>query len=264
LAKSIPRQLSRLTKEKSVGATLAVARTAMDTNRSREEEKTTERLTASKILFENRGDAGRKLAAELASYAQQKVVVLAIPNGGVPLAVEVATALGAELDVLICRKFALPMNPEGGLGAVADDGTVIINEDVIKKDGISREQLEYEANEVKANIKQRSLKYKGERVPVRLTGKTVIIVDDGLASGITMAVAVEAVKHRRPKDLIVAIPVASAAGFDRVSHVTGKIVTMAVAAMSQYYLADFFRNWRDVSDEEVVMMLDKWRRNHSF
>jgi putative phosphoribosyl transferase len=228
------------------------------------EENTTERLTAPKILFENRSDAGRKLALELAGYANQKVVVLAIPNGGVPLAIEVASALQAELDILVCRKFALPMNPEGGLGAVADDGTVIINEDVIEKDGISREQLEFEANEVKTNIKQRSLKYRGEGRPARLTGKTAIIVDDGLASGITMTVAVESVKHRRPKELIVAIPIASVRGFDRVSQVAGKVVTLAIAGMVQYYLADFYRNWRDISDDEVVMALEQWRRRHSF
>jgi putative phosphoribosyl transferase len=156
------------------------------------------------------------------------------------------------------------MNPEGGLGAVADDGTVIINESVVIKDGISREQLEYEADQVKTNIKQRSLKYKGEGLPARLTGKTAIIVDDGLASGITMAVAVESVKHRRPGDLIVAIPVASGSGYDRVSQVAAKIVTLAIARMTQFYMADFYRNWRDISDEEIVFTIKQWRKRHSF
>jgi putative phosphoribosyl transferase len=191
-------------------------------------------------------------------------VVLAIPNGGVPIAIEVANALQADLDILICRKLALPMNPEGGLGAVADDGTVIINEDVILKDGISREQLDYEAEQVKSNIRNRSLKYRGENLPVRLTGKTAIIVDDGLASGITMTVAVESVKHRRPRELVVAIPVASATGYKRVANVAGKIVTMAVASMAKYYLADFFRNWRDITDDEVLLMLEQWRRRRNY
>jgi putative phosphoribosyl transferase len=185
--------------------------------------------------------------------------VLAIPNGGVPIAMEVARSLQAEMDVLVCRKLALPMNPEGGLGAVADDGTVIINEDIIRKDGISREQLEYEAEQVKDNVKKRSLKYRGEGMPVRLAGKTAIIVDDGLASGITMTVAVESVKHRRPKELVVAIPVASAAGYHRVAQTGVKIVTMAVASMARYYLADFFRNWRDIGDNEILLLLEQWR-----
>ncbi len=224
----------------------------------------TEQLTASKILFENRLDAGRKLAAELTGFADQKVVVLAIPNGGVPLAMEVASALHADLDIIVCRKLALPMNPEGGLGAVADDGTSILNEDIIKRDGISQEQLEYETNQVKINVKQRSLRYRGERLPPRLTGKAAIIVDDGLASGITMTVAVESVKHRFPQEIVVAVPVASTAGYKRVTGVASRIVTCAIATMPKFYLADFYRNWRDISDDEVVHSLEMWRKRHSF
>jgi putative phosphoribosyl transferase len=185
--------------------------------------------------------------------------VLAIPNGGIPLAIEVTTALHADLDIIVCRKLALPMNPEGGLGAVADDGTSILNEDVILKDGISREQIEYESNQIKLNIKQRSLRYKGEIPPLRLTGKVAIIVDDGLASGITMTVAVEAVKHRRPKEIVVAVPVASATGFKRVSNVA-QVVTCAVASMPKFYLADFYRNWRDINDDEAIHSLERWRQ----
>src|SRR5271157_4647284 len=173
----------------------------------------TESLTASKILFENRSDAGRKLAAELGDYLNKKVVVLAIPNGGVPLAMEIAEAFKADLDILVCRKLALPMNPEGGLGAVAGDGTYILNEDVVQKDGISRAQIEYESAQLKANVKQRSLRYKGESISPTLTGKIAILVDDGLASGITMAVAVESTRHRRPQEIVVAVPVSSARGY---------------------------------------------------
>jgi putative phosphoribosyl transferase len=219
-------------------------------------------LTEAKILFENRRDAGRKLAAELTGYSNQPAVVLAIPNGGVPLAMEVASALNADLDIIVCRKLSLPLNPEGGLGAVADDGTIILNEDVIEKDGLSREQLEYEAEKVKVNVKQRSLKYKGSRPAPRLTGKTAIIVDDGLASGITMTVAVESVKHRRPKEVVVAVPVAFMSGYRRASKVADRVVTCAVANMSKFYLADFYQNWRDISDDEILLSLEQWRRRH--
>lgn len=224
----------------------------------------TEQLAASRILFENRLDAGRKLAAELTVFANRKTVILAIPNGGLPIAMEVAYCLNADLDVIICRKFALPMNPEGGLGAVADDGTSILNKDVIQRDGISQEQLEYETNQVKASIKERRLRYRGEHLPRRLTGKTAIIIDDGLASGITMTVAVESTKHRYPEEIIVAVPVASATGYNRVKSVASKIVTCAIANMPRFYLADFYRNWRDISDDEVVHSLDIWRKRHSF
>jgi putative phosphoribosyl transferase len=220
-------------------------------------------LSESKVLFQNRADAGRKLAAELTDYINQKVVVLAIPNGGVAIAVEVANALKADLEVIVVRKLALPLNPEGGLGAVADDGTSILNEDVISRDGLSREQIEYEAEKVKANVKQRSLRYMGEGPRSRLTGKTAVIVDDGLASGITMTVAVESVRHRRPKEIIVAVPVASATGYSRAAKVANRVVTCAVAKMPKFYLADFYHNWRDIGDDAVSHALDQWRQRHS-
>jgi putative phosphoribosyl transferase len=223
----------------------------------------TEQLTESKILFENRADAGRKLAAELTGYANQPCVILAIPNGGVALGIEVARALKAELDFVICRKLALPMNPAGGLGAVADDGTTVINQDVAVRDGISTEQIEFELAQIKANIKLRVAKYRGEGLPCRLTGKTAIIVDDGLASGITMAVAVESVRHRHPKQIVVAVPLASATGFKRASSAANRVVTCAISSQLKFYLADFYRHWQDISDAEVVRSLDLWRKQQN-
>lgn len=223
-----------------------------------------EYLTVPRVIFENRADAGHKLAAGLTEYSKQKVVVLAIPNGGVPLAIQVADSLNSELDVIVCRKLSLPMNQEGGLGAVADDGTAIINEDIIKNDGISAAQIEHEMNQVKTNIRERSLLYKGSALSPRMTGKIAIIVDDGLASGITMSVAVQAVRHRGPKKVVVAVPVASLTGYNRVNNVADSIFIFAVAKMKEFYLADFFKNWRDVSDQEVVHYLEQWRRRQMF
>lgn len=189
-------------------------------------------------------------------------MVLAIPNGGIPVAIEVANALNADLEVIVVRKLALPLNPGGGLGAVADDGTSILNEDIIRKDGLSREQIEYESAQVKANVKQRSLKYRGDKPRLRLAGKTAIIVDDGLASGITMAVAVESVKHRRPEEVVAAVPVASATGYGRAAKVADRVITCATAIMPQFFLADFFRHWQDLGDEAVIHSLEQWRRRH--
>lgn len=226
-------------------------------------EITGEYLKAAKILFENRAEAGQKLAAGLAEYANQKVVVLAIPNGGVPLALQVASSLNAEFDIIICRKISLPVNPGGGLGALADDGTTVIDKEVMQKDGISPEQIEYEIAQIKANIRERKLLYKGAAVAPRLTGKTAIIVDDGLASGITMSVAVEAVRHRRPRQIVAAVPLASATGYNRVNKLADRVVSCAVAQLKQFYLADFYKNWRDVSDQEVVHYLEQWRLRRS-
>ncbi len=156
------------------------------------------------------------------------------------------------------------MNPEGGLGAVADDGTTVINQDVAVRDGISGEQIEFEVAQIKANIKLRTKKYRGESLSSRLTGKTAIIVDDGLASGITMSVAVESVKHRCPRQIIAAVPLSSATGFKRASSAANRVVTCAVSSQSKFYLADFYRNWRDVSDEEVMRALEQWRKRNTF
>ncbi len=216
-------------------------------------------LTTPRVIFETRHDAGRQLAAELSEYGDQSVVVLAIPNGGVPVALEVAGALKADLDVIVCRKIPIPLAPEGGFGAIADDGTMILNEAAVKRTGLSREQINYEAGKVRAEIKQRSLQYKIDRLPIRLGNRTVIIIDDGMASGITMVTAVESVCHRHPKEIVVAVPRAPATAVDRVEKLADKVVTCATADVPKFHIADFYRYWHDLSDEDVIRYLNRWR-----
>ena len=213
-------------------------------------------------VFENRQDAGRQLAEKLGEYKDQSVVVLAIPNGGVPVALEVASALKADLDLIICRKIPLPLTPEGGFGACADDGTIILNEEIVKRVGLSRQQIEYEASKVRAEIKRRSLLHKGDRPLVGISGKIVILMDDGLASGITMMAAVESVRHRRPKGIVVAVPCASAVAVKQLERVADKVVTCITGYMPRFAVADFYRHWYDVSDDEVVQYLRQWRTRH--
>jgi predicted phosphoribosyltransferase len=200
------------------------------------------------------------LAAELGEYNNRSVVVLAIPNGGVPVAIEVADTLKADLDLVISRKIPAPLNPEAGFGAIADDGTVILNEEAVKRIGLSRQQIEYEASKVRADIKQRSILYRGDRPLVRVSGRVVIIIDDGLASGFTMMAAVESVRHRRPKETMVAVPCASALAVKQLEKVTDKVVTCTMGFMPKFYVSDFYRYWYDVSDDEVVRQLAEWRR----
>ena len=211
------------------------------------------------VIFENRSDAGRQLAAELSEYNGQSVVVLAIPNGGVPVAVEVAGALKADLDLIICRKIPLPLTPEAGFGACADDGTIVLNEEIAKRVGLSRQQIEYEATKVRAEIKRRCLLYEGDRPLVTVTGKTVIIIDDGLASGITMRAAVESVRHRRPREIAAAVPCASALAVKQVEKVADKVVTCTTGFMPRFAVADFYRYWYDLTDDEVIRYLKQWR-----
>lgn len=210
-------------------------------------------------LFENRYDAGRQLVAQLGEYEEQSVVVLAIPNGGVPVALEVALALEADLDLVISRKIPLPLTPEAGFGAVADDGTVILNEEVVKRVGLSPHQINYQVNEVRAEIRQRSLLYRKDRPLTVVSGKTIIITEDGLASGFTMMAAVESVRRRQPKEIVVAVPVTSAAALEKVGKVADRVVTLAKGTMTRFYIADFYRYWRDLSDDEVTQCLKEWR-----
>ncbi len=202
------------------------------------------------------------MAAELGEYNNQSVVVLAIPNGGVPVALEVASALNADLDLVISRKIPLPLNPEAGFGAVADDGTIILNEEVVKRIGLSRYQIEYEASKVRAEIKQRSLLYRGDRPLVRVNGRTVIIIDDGLASGFTMMAAVESVRHRRPREIVVAVPCASAIAVKQLERVVDKVITCFTAFTLRFAVADFYRYWHDVSDNEVIRYLRQWQMRY--
>jgi predicted phosphoribosyltransferase len=216
-------------------------------------------LSKPQDVFENRHDAGRRLAIELRDYVNQSVVVLAIPNGGVPVALEVASALKADLDLIVCRKIPVPLSPEAGFGAVADDGTIVLNEELVKKIGLSRHQIEYEATKVRAKIKQRSVLYRGNRPLARVNGKTVIIIDDGLASGSTMMAAVESVRHRRPKEIIVAVPCASAVAMKQLEKVADKVVIAMVGYMPRFAVADYYRYWYDLSDDEVIQYLRQWR-----
>jgi len=185
--------------------------------------------------------------------------VLAIPNGGVPVALEVASAIKAELDIIVCRKVPMLLNPEGSLGAATDDGTVILNEEAVKRIGLSRQQLEQDINRIRADIKQRSLLYKGDRPIVRVSGKTVIIIDDGLASGFTMMAAVESVRHRQPKEIVVAVPVAPAVAVKRLEKVADKVVTCTTSFAPKFYISDFYRYWYDLSDKDIVRYLKDWR-----
>ncbi len=216
-------------------------------------------FTREKALFENRYDAGRQLAVQLGEYKEQSVVVLAVPNGGVPVGLEVAVALEADLDLVIVRKIPLPLSPEGGLGAVADDGTVILNEEIVKRASLNQQQVNEQIDQVIGEIRQRSLLYRKDRPPTIVSGRTAIITDDGLASGFTMMAAVESVRRRRPKEIVVAVPVTSVIALEQVEKVVDKLVTIATGSTPKFYIADFYRHWHDLSDSEVIQCLEDWQ-----
>jgi predicted phosphoribosyltransferase len=210
-------------------------------------------------LFENRYDAGRQLADKLAEYKNRSAVVMAIPNGGVPVALGVALALEAELDLVISRKIPLPLSPEGGFGAVTDDGTTILNETAVNNANLSPQQIHYQVSKVRSNIRQRSLLHHRDRPPTVVGEKTVIINDDGLASGYTMRAAVESLRHRRPAEIVVAVPVGPAAVVKELEKVADRVITCAVGYAPKFYVSDFYRYWHETSDDEAIQCLREWR-----
>ena len=211
-------------------------------------------------IFENRYDAGRQLATKLGEYRNQPVIILAIPNGGVPVALQVALALNADLDLIISRKIPIPLSPEGGFGAVADDGTIILNQEVLKKINLNEQQMNYQVSKVRNDIRQRSLLYRGSRPISIVSGKTVIVIDDGLASGYTMLAAVESVRRRQPKQVIAAVPAASATAVKQVEKIADRVVTVVTAFAPKFYVSDFYRYWHDLSDKEGLECFQEWQR----
>ena len=176
------------------------------------------------------------------------------------MALQVALALNADLDLIISRKIPIPLRPEGGFGAVADDGTTIINQEVLKKINLNEKQVNYQVSKVRNDIQQRSLLYRGSRPISIVSDKTAIVIDDGLASGYTMMAAIESVRRRQPKQVIAAVPAASATAVRQVEKIADRVVTVVTAFAPKFYVSDFYRYWNVLSDEEGLECFQEWQR----
>ena len=209
--------------------------------------------------FENRSEAGQKLARALSSYKAQHPVILALPRGGVPVAVEVAAALDAPLDLILVRKIGVPFQPELAMGAVVDGGAPIIvrNEDVIQSAGIDATQFKAVCDGELAEIERRRQRYLGGRERVNVTGHIAIVIDDGIATGATMRAALRATRMRNPKKLVLAVPVAPSESIVTMGEEADEVVCLEdhdLFGAIGYYYGDF----RQVSDEEVIEMLKRF------
>jgi len=210
-------------------------------------------------IFESRYDAGRQLAEKLGAYKKEPVIVLAIPNGGIPVGLQVALALDADLDLVISRKIPIPLRPEGGFGAVADDGTTILNQGVLKGINLTEKQINYQVSKVRNDIQQRSLLYRSSKPLSIVKDKIAIIVDDGLASGYTMMAAIESVRRRQPKHIIAAVPAASATAVKQVEKTADRVITVVTAFVPKFYVSDFYRYWNVLSDKEGLDCYKDWQ-----
>ena len=209
--------------------------------------------------FRDRRDAGRRLAAELHSYAGRgDVVVLALPRGGVPVAYEVARALGAPLDVFVVRKLGVPGHEEFAMGAIASGGTRVLDDHTIRSLGIPREDVERVTREERRELQRRETLYRGSRPLPDLTGKTVIVVDDGLATGATMRAAVAALRQHAPSAVIAAAPVAAPATCAAVRWTANDCV--CVLKPDPFYgVGLWYEDFEQTTDAEVQRLLDAAR-----
>ncbi len=211
------------------------------------------------MSFKDRSEAGRKLAAALAGFKDQHPVILALPRGGVPVAAEVAAVLNAPLDLILVRKIGVPFQPELAMGAVVDGGTPIIvrNEDVIRLAGIDEAEFKAICDSELAEIERRRQRYLGSRERADVSGRTAIVIDDGVATGATTRAALRATRLRKPKKLVLAVPVAPTDNLAALRHDADEVICLEdyefFGAIGLYY-ADF----NQVADEEVIELLRRF------
>jgi len=206
-------------------------------------------------VYRDRTAAGAYLAEALGEYRDRDAVVLAIPSGGIPLGIAISSYLGIPFDMLIVRKINIPGNTEAGFGAVTLGGDVILNEPMVASLGLSKDEIEELAGQVMEELKSRDQIFRQGRPLPDLKGRTVIIVDDGLASGFTMLAAVRMVRRQEPAKVVVAVPTASIDTVRRVAQEVDEVVCPNLRTGPYFAVADAYQNWYDLTKEEVMEIL---------
>ncbi len=205
--------------------------------------------------FADRSDAGKQLAQRLESFkGQRDIIVLGLPRGGMPVASEIARALEVPLDVLIVRKLGVPGQEELAMGAIASGGALVLNNDIVKTLALDEEAIEREVVREQTELERRDMRYRGAKPFPSLAGKTVIVVDDGIATGATMRAAVKALRQHRPARLIIAAPTSARDTYYTLCHEADEVVCLATP---EPYIAVglWYEHFPQTSDEEVKELL---------
>jgi predicted phosphoribosyltransferase len=209
-------------------------------------------------IFKDRADAGRFLASKLKQFANlADVIVVGLPRGGVPVAYEVAHKLNARLDLLVVRKLGVPGHEELAMGAIASGGVCMLNQDVLSHLGIPQDIIDLVIESEQRELERRERQYRTNHPPLKLRGQTVIVVDDGLATGASMHAAVTAIRRKQPKKIVVAVPVGAR---DTCQSFQNEVDTMAICAItpeSFQSVGAWYANFAPTTDDEVRKCLDR-------
>lgn len=213
------------------------------------------------MIFQNRTEAGKKLAEVLKKHKNSKnTIILALPRGGIIVADQVATFLNLPLDLVVPRKIGAPGNPEYAIGAIAEEGEGIFNEKEIKNLGITKEYLNKEILREKKEANRRIETYRGQKTPLNLKNKKAIIVDDGIATGLTMRAAIKSVKRKGAKEIIVAVPVAAKDSLEKIKLEVDKIICLDTSIFFGAVGA-FYEEFAQTTDSEVIKIMKKYQIN---
>ncbi len=211
-------------------------------------------LAPGALGFEDRHDAGRRLAALLEPFRGEQPVVVGIPRGGIPVAAEVACALGAPLDVAVVRKVGAPRNPEYAIGALAEGGAHVLSAEAVRALGLSDVELQALVARVEGELGERLRRYRGAREPVELVGRTAILVDDGLATGRSALAAIESLRARGAARVILAVPVAAPASARALRDHADEVLCVEMPA-DLWAVGYWYRDFRPTTDDEVAALL---------
>jgi putative phosphoribosyl transferase len=215
-------------------------------------------MSRAEILFEDRVDAGRQLVERLVPYAEERPVVFALPRGGVPVGAEVSRSLGAPLEVIVSRKLGAPGQPEFGIGAVAPGGVRVLNERAVRALGIEEDYLEMISARELAEAERRLKLFRGDRPYPDLERRTAILVDDGLATGVTARAALLALRRMNPRRLVLAVPVCALQTAELLRPEADDLICLLAPANLEA-VGLWYRNFEQTSDEEVVRLLEEVR-----
>lgn len=204
--------------------------------------------------FANRRDAGRLLAKQLVHLAAERPIVVALPRGGVPVAFEIAIQLGAPLEILAVRKLGAPTNLEFGVGAIAEDGSAVLDSVTARRAGMTQDVLDATVAREAAELRRQVARYRDGRPPLEVSGRTVIVVDDGLATGLTDLAAIRSLRASGASTIVVAVPVGARESIELVAAEADELVCLTIPR-SLFGIGRWYRDFSAVSDEEVLELL---------